>query len=148
MDAPLRLTDGETLGAGDAGRDGVVAPGANLTLAGVDAGSTGSLASLECSVGRVVDLSATGARLEMRRVWGPAAGQRLHVRFGDGHGSAMVEAEVVWTTPIARFRREVGLRFVDPSAAAVDAVRGMMARCGIVGRGELRGVGDELRKSA
>lgn len=50
----------------------------------------------------------------------------------------MVEAEVVWTTPIARFRREVGLRFVDPAASAVDAVRSIMARCGVLGRGELR----------
>ena len=67
---------------------------------------------LRCLGGRVLDLSVTGARLEIRAFRGPATGERREVVFETAFGlSSPFTVIVRWARRIGRFRHEIGVEF-------------------------------------
>ncbi len=71
-----------------------------------------------CSFGEIMDLSASGMRVETA-IRPPNANQVIHVTVQTHEGPLAVAASVVWSRKTGFFKREIGLRFVDllPGAA-------------------------------
>ena len=67
---------------------------------------------LRCLGGRVLDLSVTGARLEVRAFRGPLAGERRAVVFETAFGQSSPFTVIVrWARKVSRFRHELGVEF-------------------------------------
>jgi hypothetical protein len=64
--------------------------------------------SLQCSLGRLLDLSLGGARIKVRRV---PRSERVILRLWDEHGGIETEARVAWCKRLGFFRHEIGVRF-------------------------------------
>ena len=75
---------------------------------------------LQCSLGRVTDISSTGMRVTCRRVpkekWVKFL---LHTKADP----LLVQAEVVWTKRMGFRKHEVGLHFINPSLELVNLIR-------------------------
>lgn len=69
---------------------------------------------IACSLGEIADLSATGARISLRRRPVAGVGEVIDLSFGDGVAPA--RARIVWIRRKGLFRHEVGIEFVadDP----------------------------------
>ncbi|MFO0826661.1 MAG: PilZ domain-containing protein [Phycisphaerales bacterium] len=79
---------------------------------------------LMCSLGKVIDLSQTGALVVTRRE-PPKGVIAFHV--GDAHGSVSCAAEIVWTRRCGLFRHESGLRFPQLASEQVETLRRLIA---------------------
>jgi hypothetical protein len=77
--------------------------------------------SLRCDLGKVLDLSADGMRVETRTV--PRGPQRIELYALDK--SLQVRGRVAWTRSLGGFRHEVGIAFTSVSrrkARELDAL--------------------------
>jgi len=75
------------------------------------------LSQVKCSLGDVLDLSATGMRVRARRIHA-AEGATIRVTVFGLTRAEDVSAKVVWIRRTGWFRREVGLAFQDLSPSA------------------------------
>jgi hypothetical protein len=70
-------------------------------------------ASIHTSLGEVLDLSASGARIRRRRKLRNDAGSMVNLEIQGLDGSIRVLARVVWVRKLGLFRYEVGVIFED-----------------------------------
>jgi hypothetical protein len=75
------------------------------------------LSSVGCTLGEVLDLSATGLRLRAARRPDYPAGAELNVQLEGVDGPFKVRCRVAWVKRAGLRRHEVGLEFIDPDAA-------------------------------
>ena len=66
------------------------------------------LGALECSLGKVIDLSQFGALVVTRTA--PPQGV-IPFQVGDGHGAVSCGATIAWSRRCGLFRHEVGVMF-------------------------------------
>jgi hypothetical protein len=69
--------------------------------------------SLTCSLGVVVDMSVTGAKIRCRLGSRPAEGKKAIVEMSTDSGDVRLQARVVWTRLCGILRWEAGVEFVD-----------------------------------
>ncbi|MBZ0171153.1 MAG: PilZ domain-containing protein [Phycisphaerales bacterium] len=89
-------------------------PGGNWApgSAGARAYKRTKCADLYCNLGRVVDLSPTGAGL-LTEAAHLSPGARETIHLDTEHGPLEIIATVTWTRPEAERLRRVGFRFAD-----------------------------------
>ena len=75
---------------------------------------------LQCSLGRVLDISATGMRVSCRRV---PKEKWIKILLNTTVDPLPVRARVAWTKRMGFRKHEVGLHFVEPSPEIVKLVR-------------------------
>jgi hypothetical protein len=69
--------------------------------------------SLKCSLGEVVNMSATGAKIRCRIGSRPSEGKKASVEMDTESGQIRLQARVVWVRMCGILRWEAGLEFVD-----------------------------------
>lgn len=79
---------------------------------------------LRSNLGKVVDLSSTGA-LVVSRTAGPEG--TIAFIVGDTHGSVSCAARVVWTRRCGLFRHEIGLSFPELAPEQAATIRRLVA---------------------
>ena len=77
---------------------------------------------LWCSVGEVLDLSASGLRLQCAKAIGEGVGKVL---LRDNNHSVEVLGRVVWCNKVGFRRFEVGLEFVNIAPETAATIRAM-----------------------
>ncbi len=78
--------------------------------------------SLWCSAGEVLDLSASGLRLQCTKAVGAGVGK---VVLRDRNHTVEVQGRVVWCKKVGFRRFEVGLEFVDIAPETAATIRAM-----------------------
>lgn len=69
---------------------------------------------LACAKGRVLDLSKTGAKLEIRSLSAPRKGQRRALTFKAAMGnSSPFSCQIAWVRRLSWLRYEIGVEFTD-----------------------------------
>lgn len=82
-----------------------------------------------CTLGRVLDISGGGMRLETRRALRAGQERIVIVRTPDGEFAAMVR--VAWARRVGAFTRRAGVMFVDLSPQAKPALAACARIAGI-----------------
>lgn len=102
-----------------------------------------------CSLGEVVDVSATGMRVRARAALRLAAGQRRQVTMAVPAGLLSLEVEVAWVRRRGRTTggREVGVRFIGVTPEVAQGLTSVLHR-GAVGPIELREMERRRRRAA
>ena len=81
---------------------------------------------LFCPGGRVLDISRTGARLQVRSLRPPREGQRRVLVFTTASGPSLPYGAVTrWVKPVGRFSFEVGIQFEGLDAARLEELQEM-----------------------
>jgi hypothetical protein len=75
-----------------------------------------------CTLGEVLDLSATGLRLRCARRPEKHAGDELDVELDGVDGAFIVRVRVAWVRRIGLRRHEMGLEFISPDARTCEAL--------------------------
>jgi len=92
---------------------------------------------LNCSLGKVLDLSATGMRLACRARRALRVGETVQVALTYGESRLVTEARVAWVVRAGFRKRQMGMEFVDltdtETAKLRDIARMSMANFTIVG---------------
>jgi hypothetical protein len=81
---------------------------------------------LSCNMGRVVDVSTRGMRLQSRRKW--KAGQRRVVTLCEDTLCVRVEAECVWCRKVGALKHTIGLAFTTVSPESAELLSQIVAR--------------------
>lgn len=79
--------------------------------------------TLRSSLGPIVDLSSSGARVSVRRA---PTDSLIALELGDEHERLHLAARVVWVRRLGLFRHEVGLFFPAVGAEAAASLRRLM----------------------
>lgn len=85
-----------------------------------------SVVGLSCNLGRVIDVSTRGMRLDSRRKWKP--GQRRLVTLCEGELCVQVEAECVWCRKLGMLKHTVGLAFTTVSPQSAELLGQIVSR--------------------
>src|SRR5690348_4425909 len=88
---------------------------ATLTLPNARRHGRVRCADIQSSLGEVVDLSHSGARIKRKRRLGAGDGSMVNLEIDGLDGPIRVLARVVWTRRIGFFHHEVGVLFEDVS---------------------------------
>lgn len=79
---------------------------------------------LPCTGGTVVDLSATGARLRLRRLGVPAKGSTQTIQFLTSAGQSLpFKCRLAWTKRLGIFTCECGVEFLHVDQARADQLK-------------------------
>lgn len=81
---------------------------------------------LSCNMGRVVDVSTRGMRLQSRRKW--KTGQRRMVTLCEDTLCVRVEAECVWCRKVGALKHTVGLAFTTVSPESAELLSQIVSR--------------------
>ncbi len=77
---------------------------------------------LTCSLGDVLDISASGMRIVTRSIRGIQAGEQSACSVGSVHGSFSVYVRVAWARRLSLAKWELGIEFIEPTPAAADVL--------------------------
>jgi hypothetical protein len=103
--------------------------------------------AIHSSLGDVVDLSASGARIRRRRRITGAAGSMVNLEIEGLDGPVRVLARVIWERRLGLFRHEIGVLFEDvapPVRRALVEIAKRSPANAVLGRIEL----ERARRSA
>jgi len=85
--------------------------------------------ALQCTLGKVIDLSAVGALVVTRSA--PPQGL-IPFEVADAHGSVRCAATIVWARRCGLFRHEAGVMFPSLNAEQLATVRRLIETHGLV----------------
>ncbi|MBX3358373.1 MAG: PilZ domain-containing protein [Phycisphaeraceae bacterium] len=88
--------------------------------------SRAAVSGLACSLGRVIDFSQTGMRLETSRRWRP--GRSRTITLSAAPFSLRLRVTGVWSRRTGWFRHIAGVRFVGLTAADAETLGLLLAR--------------------
>lgn len=77
---------------------------------------------INCSLGRVLDISASGMRILHRCLSAINTGDEGACTVGSVHGSFSVYYRIAWARRVALTKWEVGIEFVDPTPQAAEVL--------------------------
>lgn len=77
---------------------------------------------LTCSLGEVLDISASGMRVVTKSIRSVHAGEQAACSVGSVHGSFSIYVRVAWARRVSLAKWELGIEFVDPTPAASEVL--------------------------
>lgn len=77
---------------------------------------------ISCSLGKVLDISASGMRIIHRGISGVNAGEQGACTVGSVHGSFSVYYRVAWSRRISLSKWELGIEFLEPTPKATEVL--------------------------
>jgi len=104
--------------------------------------------ALNCNQGKMCDLSAAGARFLKHSLIAPKKGQVWELIIGSEETHVLVQSEIMRVTRKGLTRYEVGVRFIEPSAEALDKLtelaRSAYTESGHIGHNQQRCLGEAI----
>lgn len=77
---------------------------------------------ISCSLGKVLDISASGMRIIHRGLSAVNSGEQGACTVGSVHGSFSVYYRVAWARRVSLSKWELGIEFVDPTPKASEVL--------------------------
>lgn len=104
--------------------------------------------ALNCSHGKMCDLSAVGARIVKQSLFAPKKGQTWDLIIGSEDAHVLVQSEIMRVTRTGLTRYDIGLRFIEPSPETqkklTELARAAYTESGQIGHYQQRCLGEAV----